>query len=249
MSKDHPHTALEPAQALLLAAGRGERMRPLTDTTPKPMLTVAGTPLIGYHIHALVAQGVRDIVINTAWLEDKVIDGLGKTYAGARLVYSTEGRDFGAALETAGGIIRALPHLADSFWVAAGDVFAPDFVFSAQTYAEFCAAPALAQLYLVANPAHHPEGDFLLDGSDARYTFSTIALYKKAFFTQDFGPTAPPIPVGNPDGVAAPLAPRLRAGIAAGVVRTRLYAGRWVDVGTPERLAALNADFAPAPQR
>jgi MurNAc alpha-1-phosphate uridylyltransferase len=207
------------------------------------MLPVRGQALIAYHIRALAQQGVRRVLINTAWLEDKVLHGLGESYAGVALHYSTEGRDFGYALETAGGIARALPYLADSFWVAAGDVFAPDFDFAQSTYEAFCASEFLAQLYLVPNPAHHPEGDFILDGSgsDRRYTFSTIALYKKAFFTHEF-PEVQAIAPGNPDGIAAPLAPRLRAGIAAGVVTTRLYDGLWVDVGTPERLAALNTE-------
>lgn len=242
------------AQALLLAAGRGERMRPLTDHTPKPLLEVQGKPLLQWHLEGLQRGGVRSVVINTAWLEEQFTDSPGTLFEAPPLPpveirYSREGRDFGGALETAGGIARALPQLAPIFWVAAGDVYAPEFAFSAGDLARFAAAPALAHIWLVPNPAHNPKGDFglsanglalnLADDNALRYTFSTIALYKQAFFAECG------IPPGNPDGIKAPLAPLLRRGMDNGCVSATLYAGTWVDVGTPARLAELNSGDSP----
>ena len=244
-----------PAQALLLAAGRGERMRPLTDHVPKPLLEVQGKPLLQWHLEALQRAGVHSVVINTAWLEEQFAHKPGPLFEAPPLPpvdirYSQEGRDFGGALETAGGIVRALPQLAPVFWVAAGDVYAPEFGFSAEDLARFAAGPALAHIWLVPNPAHNPQGDFglsetgmalnLLDsGSAPRFTFSTIALYKQTFFA-DCG-----IAPGNPEGTKAPLAPLLRRGMDNGHVTATLYAGIWVDVGTPARLAELNSGDLP----
>lgn len=242
---------------MLLAAGRGERMRPLTDTTPKPLLRVQGQPLLHWHLAALAAGGVEKVLINTAWLGTQISGCFGHQFglqplSGKRrqlsILYSHEGLDFGAALETAGGIARALPQLAEVFWLAAGDVFAPDFVFAAQAVQAFAASDQLAHLWLVPNPAHHPRGDFGLSPQGLalnlpdldpapRYTYSTIGLYRKALF-------APPwcdLPAGNPQGVAAPLGALLRRAMDAGRVSAALYHGRWTDVGTPERLAALQA--------
>ena len=274
----NPPVSLTPhAQAMLLAAGRGERMRPLTDTTPKPLLQVRGKPLLWYSLHALASGGVGRVVINTAWLEDQIPAYFGEHFVGndataVALDYSKEGRDFGGALETAGGIVRVLPLLADVFWVAAGDIYAPEFEFSAGAYESFTASPQLAHIWLVPNPAHNPKGDFGLseegmalnlpktavmpDPATAnspavqalghhpaphaeqspRYTFSTIALYKRAFFEAAWCP----IPAGNTEGVKAPLAAMLRAAMDQGLVSASLYEGLWVDVGTPERLAQLN---------
>ena len=247
-----PPTLTRPAQAMLLAAGRGERMRPLTDTTPKPLLKVLGKPLLWYPLQALAAGGVREVLINTAWLGEQMPAYFGEQFVApdnrtVRLSYSHEGRDFGGALETAGGIVRALPQLADVFWVAAGDVFAPEFDFSAEAYARFTASQKLAHIWLVPNPEHNPSGDFGLsaDGlalnlprveGQALFTFNTIALYKRAFFQAAWCP----IPAGNPEGVKAPLAAMLRAAMDKGLVSASLYEGLWVDVGTPERLAQLN---------
>jgi len=247
------------ATAMLLAAGRGERMRPLTDTMPKPLLHVRGQPLMQWAMQAMQRGGVEHLVINTAWLGMQIPQHLGEVFQAEgqsplSLHYSQEGLDFGGALETAGGIARALPMLADVFWVAAGDVFAPDFVFSPEAYARFKASPELAHIWLVPNPEHNRAGDFGLsaDGlalnlpklsapasgaEQPRYTFSTIALYKRAFFEASWCD----IPSGNPAGVKAPLAPMLRAAMDNGVVGASLYAGAWTDVGTPERLAQLNA--------
>jgi N-acetyl-alpha-D-muramate 1-phosphate uridylyltransferase len=247
-----PHTH-HPARAMLLAAGRGERMRPLTDTTPKPLLPVRGKPLMQWPLEGLARGGVGQVLVNTAWLGEQIPVTFGETFASpglppVALRYSHEGRDFGGALETAGGIVRALPHLADVFWVAAGDIYAPDFVFSADAYESFTASPQLAHIWLVPNPAHNPGGDFGLSAEclalnlpkaapQARLTFSTIALYKRAFFEAAWCP----IPPGNPEGVKAPLAAMLRAAMDQGLVSASIYEGLWVDVGTPERLAQLNA--------
>lgn len=242
-------TPLEVA-AFLLAAGRGERMRPLTDSVPKPLLPVRGKALLAWHLEALERGGCARALINTAWLGEQVEASLGAQYGALPITYSHEGRDFGAALETAGGICRALPQLSDVFWVLAGDVYAPDFVFAPEAVAAFARSASLAHIWLVPNPPHHPKGDFAwdaasglaLDVPDApnaqpRYTYSTIGLYRKAFFTAPWCPIAP----GNAQGVAAPLGPMLRAAMAHGAVSAALYSGAWTDVGTPERLAQLNA--------
>ena len=242
--------------ALVLAAGRGERMRPLTDSTPKPLLQVQGRPLLQWHLQALANAGVSRVVINTAWLGEQIpayfsdkngVKPIWDKRKKLSISYSQEGVDFGGALETAGGIARALPQLGPVFWLAAGDVFAPDFVFDSAAVQAFAASDQLAHLWLVPNPAHNPRGDFGLssqglalnlpaDDPAPRYTYSTIALLRAELF-------APPwcdIPPGNPLGVKAPLAPLLRRAMDAGRVSASLYGGRWTDVGTPERLAELN---------
>ncbi|MDP4075837.1 nucleotidyltransferase family protein [Acidovorax sp. A1169] len=243
--------------ALLLAAGRGERMRPLTDTTPKPLLPVQGQPLLVWHLQALAEAGVGEVVINTAWLGEQIEAHCGTAFGThhsrrgnhrIEIAYSREGRDFGGALETAGGIARALPLVeSDVFWLAAGDVYVPDFVFDAKAVQAFKASRQLAHLWLVPNPEHHPRGDFgmspeglalNLPANDPapRYTYSTIALLHAELF---FTPWCD-IPVGNPGGEKAALAPLLRRAMDAGRVGASLYTGRWTDVGTPERLAELN---------
>lgn len=237
------------AQAMVLAAGRGERMRPLTDSTPKPLLAVRGQPLMQWPMQALARGGFVRQLVNTAWLGEKISTQFGAQvdWPGlprVSLAYSNEGQDFGQALETAGGIVRALPQLAEVFWVVAGDVFAPDFVFTAQAVQRFAASPALAHLWLVPNPAHNPGGDFGLSAAGqvlnlakgapgCDHTFSTIALYKKAFFANSG------LPAGNPQGEALALAPLLRAAMDRGQVTGEVYAGDWTDVGTPERYKNL----------
>ena len=242
--------------ALVLAAGRGERMRPLTDSTPKPLLQVQGRPLLQWHLQALANAGVSRVVINTAWLGEQIpayfsdkngVKPIWDKRKQLSISYSQEGVDFGGALETAGGIARALPQLGPVFWLAAGDVFAPDFVFDSAAVQAFPASGHLAHLWLVPNPAHNPRGDFGLssqglalnlpaDDPAPRYTYSTIALLRAELFAPPWCDIAP----GNPLGVKAPLAPLLRCAMDAGRVSASLYGGRWTDVGTPERLAELN---------
>ena len=232
---------------MLLAAGRGERMRPLTDHTPKPLLPVQGRALLDWHIAALLRDGVAQVLVNTAWLGAHIPQHLDATWRGSplQLRYSHEQDDFGHALETAGGIARALPQLPPVFWLAAGDVFVPDFVFDPAAHAAFAASDDLAHLWLVPNPAHNPQGDFGLaagralnlaaDSPMPRYTYSTIGLFKAALFNAPWCALAP----GNPTGQAAPLAPLLRRAMDAGRVGASLYTGRWTDVGTPQRWAEL----------
>ena len=220
-------------------------MRPLTDHCPKPLLNVRGQPLIAWHLRALAAAGVSELMINTAWLGEQIEPHLYPlaTELGCHIHYSHEGRDFGDALETAGGIARALPELADVFWVVAGDVFMPEFTFSAQAVQRFVHSRALAHLWLVPNPEHNRRGDFGLsaeglalnlpnDSQVPRYTFSTVALYRRGFFNA--------LPQGNPQGLKAALAPMLREAMDHGQVSAEVYTGPWTDVGTPERLAELN---------
>lgn len=238
-------------------------MRPLTDTCPKPLLPVQGKALMQWQLEALARGGVAHVVINTAWLEDQIIAQFGSFFClqsshqdGLPLFYSREGRDFGAALETAGGICRALPQLcplsevpgADVFWLLAGDVYTPGLAFAPAAVARFVASNKLAHLWLVPNPAHNPRGDFGLDVSSGlalnlvaddprpRYTYSTIGLYRRALFVAPWCDVAP----GNPQGTALKLAPLLRAAMDQGQVSAELYSGPWTDVGTPQRLAELN---------
>jgi N-acetyl-alpha-D-muramate 1-phosphate uridylyltransferase len=228
-------------KALILAAGRGERMRPLTDHTPKPLLVVRGKPLIVWHLEALARGGVREVVINTAWLEERIVDTLGDgSRHGVAIHYSLEGRDHGGALETAGGMAKALPVLAsatnDCFWVVSGDVFLPGFQFDADVAQRFAQGEALAHLWLVPNAPHHPAGDFGIDTqglasrhAEPRLTWASVGLFRAAMVAD--------VPIGQ----KLPLTPLLRAGADAGRVSAQRYDGDWTDVGTVERLNALNA--------
>ncbi|WP_174873546.1 N-acetylmuramate alpha-1-phosphate uridylyltransferase MurU [Vogesella oryzae] len=224
-------------QAMILAAGRGERMRPLTDHTPKPLLDVGGQPLIVWHIRRLAAAGFRDIVINHAWLGEQIEAALGDgSRYGVRLAYSREG----TALETAGGIATALPLLgAAPFLVVNGDVLTDvDFAALRPTLAALDGERHLAHLLLVANPPHHPGGDFglLTDGrlsanaaDGIGLTFSGIGLYHPALFA------------ATPAHQPAKLAPLLRVAMARGQVSGARHDGLWLDVGTVERLAEADA--------
>jgi N-acetyl-alpha-D-muramate 1-phosphate uridylyltransferase len=235
------------SQAMILAAGRGERMRPLTDQCPKPLLEVRGKPLMQYHVDSLSRNGYREIVVNTAWLGHQIeqrfapreIERPGEPER-PTIRFSHEGLDFGGALETAGGIARALPLLDEVFWLVGGDVYVPEFEFSRAAMDHFRASGKLAHLFLVPNPPHNPKGDFglrpdglALNQAQQRYTYSTIGLYRKGLFAS--------LTAGNPQGLKAPLAPLLRAAMDNQQVTAEIYTGPWTDVGTPERLAQLNA--------
>lgn len=227
-------------KVMILAAGRGERMRPLTDTLPKPMLPCGREPLIGWHLRRLSEAGLRDIVINHAWLGHEIEAGLGDgSRYGVRIAYSPEGEQ---GLETAGGIATALPLLGDApFLVINGDVLT-DLDFHAVRAKAGLPAGCLAHLWLVPNPAHNPQGDFFLHangriGSEAdadaeALTFSGAGIYHPALFAQ------------TPPKQAAKLAPLLREAMQQGQVRGERHNGLWLDVGTPERLqqaAAITA--------
>ena len=222
-------------KAMILAAGRGERMRPLTDHLPKPLLEAGGKPLIVWHIERLVAAGITDIVINHAHLGHKLVQALGDGSAfGASIRWSAEPE---GALETAGGIAHALPLLGDApFIVINGDTWCdPDIAALARAADTLLADDAFAHLLMVPNPPHHPGGDFVLrdgkvgEGDDGRLTFSGIAAYRPALF-RALDPDQP-----------AKLAPLLRAAMQDGRVSGTLHAGQWFDVGTPQRLAEVDA--------
>lgn len=213
-------------RAMILAAGRGERMRPLTDRVPKPLLAVGGKPLIVHLIEGLRRGGIADIVINVAYLASLIEAELGDGAAlGVRITYS---REPDGPLETGGGIHRALPLLSDPFLVVNGDIWT-DYPF-AQLPRDI---RGKAHLVLVDNRPHHPAGDFVLAGNrvvaDAgvRLTYSGIGVYRPALFA--------PMQAGR-----FPLAPLLRAAMATGDVSGEHYCGGWEDVGTPERLRALD---------
>lgn len=228
-------------KALVLAAGRGVRMRPLTDHTPKPLLTVRGKALIEWHLLALARAGVRDVVVNTAWLEQQFPAALGDgARFGLRITYSMEGRDHGGALETAGGIAKALPLLADHdedcFWVVSGDVLLGGFAFDVGVAQRFASSHRWAHLWLAPNAPHHPQGDFGIDAegcavSDApqRRTWASVGLFRAVMFK------------GVALGTPLPLRPLLERGIAERRISAEPWDGEWTDVGTPERLQALNA--------
>lgn len=233
-------------KALILAAGRGERMRPLTDSIPKPLLAVGGKPLIAWHLEKLAALGVRDVVVNTSWLAAQFPQTLGDGARwGLRLHYAYEGD---TPLETGGGMWNALSLLGDAPFVAVnGDIW---------TDYDFGRLPrdpdGDAHLVLIDNPPQHLHGDFVLhdDGriasdGESKLTFAGIGLYQPALFDgwRDI--------IGNTPGVddipsRFKLAPLLRAAMARGAVSGEHYRGRWTDVGTPARLARLDAELQPA---
>jgi MurNAc alpha-1-phosphate uridylyltransferase len=223
--------------ALILAAGRGERMRPLSDRTPKPLIEVRGKPLIAWHLEALARAGVRDVVVNTAWLEEQFPAALGDgSRWGLRITYSCEGRDHGGALETAGGIAKALPLLGDVFWVVSGDVWAPDFPFAAADADAFAQGDALAELWFVPNEPWHPGGDFGIDETGhasreatPRLTYANLALFRAALF-------ADVVP-----GTRLPLRPKFEEAIDRHALLGRRWDGRWANLGTPAQVDELNA--------
>ncbi|MDB6089793.1 MAG: mannose-phosphate guanylyltransferase [Gammaproteobacteria bacterium] len=213
---------------MVLAAGRGERMRPITDTLPKPLVPVAGKPIIGYHLEKLAKAGVRDVVINLSWLGERIRESLGdgRDY-GIAIAYSEEGP---VPLETGGGIFKALPLLGTGpFLVVNGDTWT-DIDYGTLAIE----GGANGRLVLVANPAHHPRGDFGLEGDvvvereSDRFTYSGVGVYRPEFFA------------GCTPGRFAML-PLLKRAIAARMLRGELHRGEWCDVGTPQRLAELDA--------
>ena len=220
-------------RAMILAAGRGERMRPLTDRTPKVLLEAGGKSLLQWHVENLRRAGFERVVINHAWLGTQIEQALGDgSRFGLQIVYSPEGQ----ALETAGGIAKALPFIGDQpFLVVNGDVFTRfDLAGLVPRMGTAAGTGPLAHLVLVDNPPHHPAGDFSLEGErvapagEHRLTFSGIGVYQPQLFSS--------IRAGD----RAPLAPLLRAAMAQGAVTGERYPGLWFDVGTPERLAELN---------
>lgn len=231
----------DPIPCLLLAAGRGERMRPLTDTIPKPLLQVQGKSLLAWHLEALAKAGLTQVVINHAWLGEQIEASLGSgKQFGLQIFYSREE----SALETAGGICKALPLLRanDYFLVINGDVFTPQFPIQGliQRVLELRSQDQLlAHLIMVPNPPQHPHGDFYLDqtmvrddgyagATGAKLTFSGIGIYHHTLFK------------GLISGQSAKLAPILRKAMADNRVSGEKYLGSWHDVGSPERLAELN---------
>ncbi|MDH0863569.1 nucleotidyltransferase family protein [Mitsuaria sp. GD03876] len=225
---------------MILAAGRGERMRPLTDHTPKPLLNVRGKPLIEWHIEAFARAGIRDIVINTAWLAEQFEATLGDgARFGVRLHYSHEGERYGRALETGGGIATALDLLCadgdDAFWAVSADIFIPEFDFDPAQAAAFAASPLLAHLWFVPKQPRHPKGDFGIDAQGFATidgdleVYSNIGLYKRAFFD------------GVPPGEHQRIRSSLDRAIHARAVTAEHYTGPWANVGSPEQLDELNA--------
>lgn len=223
-------------KAFILAAGRGERMRPLTDHTPKPLLVVGGKPLIVWHLERLAAAGFKEIVINHAHLGALIEQTLGDgAQWGLRIQYSPEPP---GALETAGGIASALPLLGDEpFLVVNGDVYC-DFDFGRFFRLTAEGWQPAAHLAMVENPAHHTGGDFSLDGEHVIYangeqtlTYAGIGIFSPSFF------------VGVQSGTVMKLRPLLDAAIATGTLTGERFAGRWVDVGTPQRLAELDQEL------
>jgi len=214
---------------MILAAGRGERMRPLTLARPKPLLEAGGAPLIVHHLRALAEAGFEDVVVNLSWLGVQIREALGDgSRHGLRIHYSEEGPE---PLETGGGIFRALPLLGDGpFLVLNGDTWS-DIAYG--DLRERLAARDLAHLVLVPNPAHNERGDFVLENgrivetAGERLTFSGVGIYRAALFD------------GCRDGIFK-LAPLLRAAARDGRVSGEMHTGAWLDIGTPERLAELD---------
>ena len=210
-------------KAMIMAAGRGERMRPLTDDTPKPLLKVRDKPLVVHHLEALARAGIDEVIINLSWLGDQIRTqlGNGESY-GLSIEYSEEPEP----LEVAGGIVQALDLLGEQFLVINGDVFT-DFEFPRLAKVE-----SAAHLVLVENPAYHPAGDFacedgfIVNDTEPRYTYSGIACFKRGFFT-------------GLDRGKRSLAPMLTQAAEKKIVTAEIYTGQWHDVGTVERLQAL----------
>ena len=222
-------------KAMILAAGRGERMRPLTDTVPKPLIAVRGQRLVERHLQRLAAAGVREVVINLGWLGERIEEALGE---GSRLGVSiTWSREGWPCLETGGGISNALPLLGPApFLVLNGDVWTDYPLAALVGRAVSFPEHDLAHMVLVPNPPHHPRGDVTLAGGRVvpacaeTHTFSGLSVLRPELFAE-----AP--------GGAFPLWPQLREAAIRGQVSGEIYAGRWSDVGTPQRLEALEKEL------
>lgn len=230
-------------KALIFAAGLGERMRPLTDTTPKPLLEAGGRPLIAWHLERLAAAGIREVVVNTSWLARQFPAALGDgSRWGLSIHYSSEGD---VPLETGGGMWHARKVLGnDPFIAVNGDVWT-DYDFARLPRQP----PGDAHLVLVDNPEHNPEGDFALAGDGIvrndgaqRLTFAGIGVYRASLF-DDWRRVIGDTPGSREDPPRFRLAPLLRAAIAEGQVTGEHHRGRWTDVGTPERLATLDGEL------
>lgn len=237
-------------RALILAAGRGQRMRPLTDSTPKPLLPVRGKPLIEWHLLALAAAGVQDVVINTAWLESQFPAALGDgSRWGLRIHYSHEGRDHGDALETAGGIATALDALAPDghspFWLVSGDIHAPGFSFSAAQARAFAQSQDLGLLWMVPNPPFHTRGDFLLDDAGRLHRLPASDAPQpplaQPMTYANFALMRPALVEGLNAGNRAALGPFLHRAADAGRLAGQRWQGPWENVGTPAQWQALQA--------
>ena len=230
-------------RALVFAAGRGERMRPLTDATPMPLLEAGGKPLIAWHMEKLAAAGVREVVVNTSWLAARFPEVLGDGGRwGMRIHWSREGEP---PLETGGGMLHALPLLGDGPFIAVNADVWCDF-----DYARLPAEPA-GDVHLVMgdNPAHNPAGDFILDadgrlrdGAGPRLTFAGIGMYRPRLL-DGWRTTIGDAPGATDDPPRFPLAPLLRAAIGRGAAGGEHHRGRWSDVGTPERLRQLSQEL------
>ena len=233
--------APSPIKAMILAAGRGQRMRPLSDQTPKPLLHLHGKPMIVWHLEKLAQAGVQEVVINTAWLEEQFPQILGDgSRWGLKIHYCMEQLEHGHALGTAGGIINALPHLDDVFWLISGDIYAPDFSYAPNIAQEFIARGRLARLWVIPNPPYHPKGDFGIDehglglaqkaGADGKlWTYASIALMRKELFAG--------LPASPETSFIEPLLQNMQQQ----KIEVVPYLGRFENVGTPEQLAYLNA--------
>ena len=239
-------------RALVFAAGLGERMRPLTDATPKPLLVVGGKPLIAWHLEKLAALGVREVVVNTSWLAEQFPRTLGDgAHWGLRLHYAFEG---GTPLETGGGMHNALPLLVGDGGVDAPFIAINGDIWTDYDFARLPHAPAgIAHLVLVDNPPQHPHGDFALraDGSiasdgTAKLTFAGIGVYRPSLFA-DWRAVIGAAPGAGAVPPRFKLAPLLRAAMARDAVTGEHHQGRWTDVGTPQRLARLDAELKATP--
>lgn len=234
------------AQVFILAAGRGARLRPWTDETPKPLLEVGGRPLIEWHLRAAASAGVREVVVNTCWLEERFVPALGDgSRWGLTIHWSHERERFGHALDTAGGIRAALELLSPTFWVVSADMWLPGFAFDPAVLNSFAQGAEAARLWLAPNPAFHPSGDFAMgdgglaraDGAGPRGTWAGVGLFRRSSFeTLDLG-------------AVVPLRTLLQEAASRGQLGLRWLESPWIDVGTVDRWDAARAAAVPGEAR